>query len=336
MNKEAKLKSLIGKMFKSKAGIEAAEQTTKALKKSLSKSGKLPYKQRKELLKATGKSLIREPEHFKNPVTGAAARLKRETKHIKSPDAPFFAGLLMPKKTKTGWSRFWRNLDETLGEKVVKAGKRPGTLAKRKGAFVKSEYVRMPGTSKYKKHHYPSISAPVAKAATFGSPILASLYVGEKLSKPDKKALANAPQSGYNINSYPDYAQHNMGKVSHVREENMSNSDKILVPKKDIEKTAAALKQAGLLKDEKNGLIKEAQLAERAQKVAFEMVEKGHHPPFKSYEEFQEKVASLKGQDLDVVEKALEFNPHSISLGEVSDRTGKGSNAIENFVMDDN
>ena len=47
-------------------------------------------------------------------------------------------------------------------------------------------------------------------------------------------------------------------------------------------------------------------LEKRAQRIAFREVELGISEPFKSAEEFLNKVASLMQDDLDVVEKALE------------------------------
>lgn len=65
---------------------------------------------------------------------------------------------------------------------------------------------------------------------------------------------------------------------------------------------------------ERDGFKKEAEestLRNRAEKIAFREVEIGLVDPFKTYDEFQEKVASLMSDDLDVVEKALERGYHT-------------------------
>ena len=65
---------------------------------------------------------------------------------------------------------------------------------------------------------------------------------------------------------------------------------------------------------ERDGFKKEAQestLRQRAEKIAFREVEIGLVDAYKSFEEFQEKVASLMSDDLDVVEKALERGYHT-------------------------
>ena len=81
--------------------------------------------------------------------------------------------------------------------------------------------------------------------------------------------------------------------------------------------------------EDKNKLLKEAASAldqadrqERAQKLAFNMVERGKIPPFHNYQAFQEKVASIASSDLDVVKKALELDAGgSMELGKVAEAT---------------
>lgn len=124
----------------------------------------------------------------------------------------------------------------------------------------------------------------------------------------------------------------------------MSNGDKVLVPKSELEKTAAALKQIKQIKNKSDEmekkaatLEKEAAHNEKAVRIAFSMVENGNTPAFKSYDEFHEKVASLmEEQDLSVVEKALEYNTQKLaSIGELTEKVSKGGNAIEQFVFED-
>lgn len=297
------------------------------LGKVLRNSKRIPYKQRKDILSKPVKGLFKEPKHYSASVSGKAARLKRETQYRTKPEAPFFAGLLMPKNMKTKWNRTIRNIDEKLGESVVKM--KGGKPVKRKGMFIEKEYVRMPGTNKYVKHYYPSISAPIKKTSAFVTPMLASMYVMDAMSKKKKvPTQVSVPKVYY----HPQYGY--LEKRGNAEEEFMTSKDRVLVLKKDLEKTAAALRQVKKHKERTHELEKTAEIAKRAQQLAFSLVEKGRIPPFKNYEEFQEKVASLRDQDLDVVEKALEFDTGSLNLGEVGNNA-KGGNALEQFVLED-
>lgn len=79
---------------------------------------------------------------------------------------------------------------------------------------------------------------------------------------------------------------------------------------------------------ERDGFKKEAQefnLRQRAEKIAFREVEIGLVDAFKTYDEFQEKVAGLMGEDLDIVEKALERGYHTARKdGELIGKSGNG------------
>lgn len=77
--------------------------------------------------------------------------------------------------------------------------------------------------------------------------------------------------------------------------------------------------------EDKDTLLKEAAAAldtaqreKEATKLAFVLVEKGKIPPFETYEAFQEKVAGLMGQDLRVVEQALELDVALPTFGKVA------------------
>ena len=92
------------------------------------------------------------------------------------------------------------------------------------------------------------------------------------------------------------------------------------------------MKRAGeLLKNEHSRRVeleKQASAAEKekkAQAVAFREVELGLSEPFKTYDEFQEKVASLMEEDLEIVEKALDRGYHGVqkTAGELA---GNGDN----------
>ena len=77
--------------------------------------------------------------------------------------------------------------------------------------------------------------------------------------------------------------------------------------------------------ENKDSLLKEAadaleraKLRTDAEKLAFSMVERGKVPPFESFAEFEEKVASLMQKDLRVVEEALELDIAMPDFGKVA------------------
>jgi hypothetical protein len=81
--------------------------------------------------------------------------------------------------------------------------------------------------------------------------------------------------------------------------------------------------------DDKDHLLKEAadaldraQRREDATKLAFSLVEKGKIPPFESYETFQEKVASLLDEDLEVLKRAIELDSDLPNFGKVANAGG--------------
>lgn len=75
------------------------------------------------------------------------------------------------------------------------------------------------------------------------------------------------------------------------------------------------------------------ELEKRAMKIAFREVELGLSEPYKTHEEFLNKVASLVKEDLDVVEKALErgYGP-ARREGELAEDNGKELNPFERWV----
>jgi methylphosphotriester-DNA--protein-cysteine methyltransferase len=105
--------------------------------------------------------------------------------------------------------------------------------------------------------------------------------------------------------------------------------------------TLAQVKLAGeLLKREHEQrllLEKEAsdlKVEKRAMKIAFREIELGIAEPYKTHDEFMNKVASLAKEDLDVVEKALErgYGPARRG-GELADEpNGKGMDPLTRWV----
>lgn len=91
--------------------------------------------------------------------------------------------------------------------------------------------------------------------------------------------------------------------------------------------------------ENKDELLKEAASAlEQSQrrieatKLAFDMVERGKIPPFSNYARFEEKIASLMGKDLRVVEEALHMDADLADFGKVaSEGRAHGSDPTSNF-----
>ena len=105
--------------------------------------------------------------------------------------------------------------------------------------------------------------------------------------------------------------------------------------------TPEHIKQAGeLIKKQGSELVRLEKVAAefekkaRAEKIAFREVELGVTEPFKNIEEYHKKIASLMGDDLDVLEKALERGyGTSRRLGELVEGTGsKVTNPFEHYV----
>ena len=105
--------------------------------------------------------------------------------------------------------------------------------------------------------------------------------------------------------------------------------------------TPEHIKQAGeLLKKEHTERLRLEKVAAdfekrgRAEKIAFREVEAGVSEPFKNYEEYQQKIATLLNEELDVVEKALDRGYKSgPSQGElVGDSDNKVMNPFERWV----
>jgi len=157
-----------------------------------------------------------------------------------------------------------------------------------------------------KKIRIPSLSAPVKKLIAISLPIAGAVALMDLLDKKKRRGSNDM-------------------------------NDKILVEKKLIEKTAEAIEQVGeerdLLSTRVTDLEKTAALYKTAEELAFKMVEKGRCPQFSSYKEFTDKVAQLIGQDMAVIDRALEMGGDVSSIGNVSNTMGRGGNPIENFVM---
>ena len=101
----------------------------------------------------------------------------------------------------------------------------------------------------------------------------------------------------------------------------------------DLRKTAAA--KMLQLHEENKQHEKQA----RAIKLLFKQVELGCAQAPSTYNELLEKVASLSSQDLDVVEKALEFAGGNLNVGKLDGLTNPAQrNASETFeasILDD-
>lgn len=99
---------------------------------------------------------------------------------------------------------------------------------------------------------------------------------------------------------------------------------KVITPEQ-MQKVAGLLRVTASERDELKKTAADSAKRERAEKIAFREVELGLVDAYKSYDEFQEKVASLLGDDLDIVEKALERGYHAPRKdGELSGQPGSG------------
>lgn len=177
---------------------------------------------------------------------------------------------------------YWKYLQKP----TIKADMAGGTLAQKgldkltgkKGTFFKEKKLldtsrknssrlgRDSSTGK-KEYELPSLMAPVNKAGKVVIPLLGTMKAEEILKKRRKKQGAN-----------------------------MNNN----ITKAELQKTAAMLTH---LKDQKNGLKKEA----KATELLYKQAELGQVALPKTFAEYREKVAELLSKDLDVVEEAIKM-----------------------------
>jgi transcriptional regulator GlxA family with amidase domain len=101
-----------------------------------------------------------------------------------------------------------------------------------------------------------------------------------------------------------------------------------------IKQAAALLKQEHVERLRLEKVAQAFEMKDRAQKLAFREVELGVAEPFKTYDEYQQKVASLMTENLDIVEKALERGYGSSRKdGELAGESGKTKNPFEHYVL---
>lgn len=108
-----------------------------------------------------------------------------------------------------------------------------------------------------------------------------------------------------------------------------------MVPQELVKQAGEMLKNEHLKRLELEKQATAHELEKRAAKIAFREVELGIAEPFKNFEEFQQKVANLMQDDLDVVEKALDRGySSSRRLGDLEGgSSGKGFNPFEHYVQ---
>lgn len=103
-------------------------------------------------------------------------------------------------------------------------------------------------------------------------------------------------------------------------------TEKKVITPEQMQKVAGMLRDIGKERDELLKTAAEASKKSRAEKIAFREVELGLVDAFKSYDEYQEKVAGLMAEDLDIVEKALERGYHAPRKdGELTGKSGTGT-----------
>lgn len=115
-----------------------------------------------------------------------------------------------------------------------------------------------------------------------------------------------------------------LGKLMDKNKDNQdSQKTASVVERVSLEKTAAVklAKELIRLKGETSKLAQANTNHEKrakAEKLVYKQASMGLVEYPKSYEDLQEKVASLENQDLDVLEKALELNLGDVSMGKVA------------------
>jgi len=209
--------------------------------------------------------------------------------------------LFLTPLTWVGGKKAKRFVDSKVSYPAFKADTYLGDLANRatskvtpfKNVFKIKEKVPM-GDGKFQEFNRSSLAAPVTKTMGFALPAIGAMTVEDKMGEYlDKKK------------------QEKMTK-------NASCSDKIV-----LEKTAAIklAKEMFRLRDELSKLARasdEHSKKEKATQLLFKQASLGICEMPSSYGELQEKIASLCTENLEVLEKALEFHTGDAGLGKLA------------------
>jgi hypothetical protein len=192
-------------------------------------------------------------------------------------------------------------IDKKISYPALKADTYLGDMANRatskvtpfKNVFKIKEKVPL-GDGKFQEFNRSSLAAPVTKTTGFALPVIGAMTVDEKVG---------------------DYLSKNKKEKMTKK---ASYSDKVI-----LEKTAAVklAKEMFRLRDELSKLARasdEHSRKERATQLLFKQASLGLCEMPSSYGELQEKIASLCTEDLDVIEKALEFHAGDTGLGKLA------------------
>lgn len=171
------------------------------------------------------------------------------------------------------------------------------------------------------KREYYAASEPIKKVVKFGTPFLAAHGAFELMDMPKK--LKQEKQLAIQKKLLKRLPPELYGGMP---------MDKDL-----MKKAAVALKQRSKELEEAKSRISElektAELRKKAEKVIFDMVRRGMIPEFKGdWETYEEKIAQFMNEDLDIAQKALEYQGRISELGEISN-ISRGGNALEEFVF---
>jgi hypothetical protein len=220
------------------------------------------------------------------------------------------AGFLLPKKVREGIkNKMWKYVskpalvaDTYLGSKVRKV---PGM----KGLFTAKEQIPVHGNM-HKDVERGSLLAPLAKARNIAVPIVAGIGIEKGIrdisAKLKGQPLAEPPGNHAMMN------QEDLQKAA-----NSLNTEL-------REKVASAMLQL-------NSKNKEHEKRAQATRFLFKQSELGLASLPSTYDEYEQKLASLVGQDLAVLEKALELTAGNVKLGELTGSALGTHDAAETF-----
>lgn len=224
------------------------------------------------------------------------------------------AGFFMPKRLREGLKNtMWKYVSRPALKADTWLGSQARKVPGMKGLFTAKEQIPL-GGGLHKDIERASALAPLAKARNIAVPIVAGIGIEKGIkdisSKLKGDGLAEPP-----------------GNYAMMNHEDLQKAAHSLDTAELREKVASAMLQL-------HGKNKEHEKRAQATRLLFKQSELGLTSLPSTYDEFEQKLASLVGQDLAVLEKALELTAGNMKLGELTGSSFEAHDAAATFQAD--
>jgi hypothetical protein len=220
--------------------------------------------------------------------------------------------LFLPKKVKESIKRnTWKYVSKPTMLADVHAGEAMRKIPGMRGLFTLKEKVPL-GEGLHKEVERASALAPLVKIRNIAVPIVAGIGIEKGIKDISEKIKARR------TNPSGDYGMMNT---------DFQKASQAIYDVSLREKIASTMLQ---LHEQNKGHEKRAQ----AVKLLYKQAELGLTAIPTTYGEFEQKIASLVGQDLAVLEKALELTAGDVKLGELSGSEPDKRDAVATFQAD--